>query len=184
MIIYKFKNYSYSTDDLFFDRVCEVKGVELYPVKARDYEERFNWPASQAKTLAKMAPTEELLSELGKNFSKEIDKRSMYWVLGHDLRDMKMAAEHASGIVRSVRVLGGSHFKREAGIKVYQSFEGSIALLKQNLKDSNNLESFYIKLYCLYIFHKVLDILNFLQLLLSTSSIFHIFLRLPLLLLR
>ena len=39
MIIYKFKNYSYSTDDLFFDRVCEVKGVELYPVKARDYEE-------------------------------------------------------------------------------------------------------------------------------------------------
>lgn len=102
--------------------------------KARDYEERFNLKGSQAKTLAKMAPTEELLSELGKNFSKEIDKRSMYWVLGHDLRDMKMAAEHASGIVRSVRVLGGSHFKREAGIKVYQSFEGSIALLKQNLK--------------------------------------------------
>lgn len=102
--------------------------------KSREYKERFKLASSQAKTLAKIAPTEELLSQLGKKFPKEIDKQSMYWVLGHDLRDMKLAAEHAAGIVRSVRVLGGSHFKREPGINVYRSFEGSIALLKSNLK--------------------------------------------------
>lgn len=101
---------------------------------SREYETRFQLSATQAKTLAKIAPTEEILANLGKNFPQEIDERSMYWILGHDLHDMKLAAEHAAGIVRSVRILGGSHFKREPGISVYKSFEGAIALLKQNLK--------------------------------------------------
>lgn len=39
MELYKFKDYSYTTDDLFFDKPCEVMGVVLYPIKVRDYTE-------------------------------------------------------------------------------------------------------------------------------------------------
>ena len=38
MNIYKFKNYTYSTNDLFFDKPCEVRGVVIYPIKAKEYE--------------------------------------------------------------------------------------------------------------------------------------------------
>ncbi len=38
MKIYKFKNYVYTTNDLFFDKPCEVMGVVLYPIRAKDYE--------------------------------------------------------------------------------------------------------------------------------------------------
>ena len=38
MNIYKFKNYIYSTNDLFFDKPCEVRGVVIYPIKAKEYE--------------------------------------------------------------------------------------------------------------------------------------------------
>lgn len=37
--LYKFKNYEYTTSDLFFDRPCQVMGVTLYPIKAKEYEE-------------------------------------------------------------------------------------------------------------------------------------------------
>ena len=39
MDLYKFKNYTYTTNDLFFDKPCEVMGVPLYPIKVKDYEE-------------------------------------------------------------------------------------------------------------------------------------------------
>ena len=39
MNIYNFKNYKYDTNDLFFDRPCEVKGVTIYPVKVKEYED-------------------------------------------------------------------------------------------------------------------------------------------------
>lgn len=38
MNIHTFKNYKYDTNDLFFDKPCEVKGVTLYPIKTKDYE--------------------------------------------------------------------------------------------------------------------------------------------------
>lgn len=38
MNIHTFKNYKYDTSDLFFDKPCEVKGVTLYPIKTKDYE--------------------------------------------------------------------------------------------------------------------------------------------------
>lgn len=39
MDLYKFKDYTYTTNDLFFDKPCEVMGVTLYPIKVKDYEE-------------------------------------------------------------------------------------------------------------------------------------------------
>ena len=38
MDLYKFKNYTYTTNDLFFDKPCEVMGVPLYPIKVKDYD--------------------------------------------------------------------------------------------------------------------------------------------------
>lgn len=43
MVLYKFKDYEYTTNDLFFNRPCEVMGVVLYPVKAKDYEQFLNY---------------------------------------------------------------------------------------------------------------------------------------------
>ena len=43
MKLYKFKDYEYTTNDLFFDKPCEVMGVVLYPIKAKDYEQFLNY---------------------------------------------------------------------------------------------------------------------------------------------
>ena len=43
MKLYKFRDYEYTTNDLFFNKPCEVMGVVLYPIKAKDYEQFLNY---------------------------------------------------------------------------------------------------------------------------------------------
>lgn len=37
--LYKFRDYEYTVNDLFFNRPCEIMGVVIYPIKSKDYEE-------------------------------------------------------------------------------------------------------------------------------------------------
>lgn len=39
MVIYKYLQYEYTTDDLFFDKPCQVDNILLYPIKVKDYQE-------------------------------------------------------------------------------------------------------------------------------------------------
>jgi hypothetical protein len=107
---------------------------ESYRNLTREYERRYRLSSSNAKILARMAPSVDDVEKLGKKFIKQLEKHSGYWELGHDIRDMRLAAKHATSIVKSIKILGGGNVQRENGVSVYESFSNAIALLKPNLR--------------------------------------------------
>lgn len=103
---------------------------------AREFEETYELAPDIAKVLVRIAGTREGAKELGKKFIAELENTARYWELGHDLHDMRVAAKHATSIVRSVKLLGGGgNIVREAGTNVHESLCEAIALLKTHLRE-------------------------------------------------
>ena len=110
-----------------------VAANELRSV-ARRYERELDLPQDAAKVLAHIAPDGLALEKLGSAFVKHVKRNYRFWELGHDLRDLRMAAKHASGIVRAVKVLGGGSTTHEPGVDVIQSLNDAMSLLTNKLK--------------------------------------------------
>lgn len=102
--------------------------------RARKYERELNIPQDAAKVLAHAAPDTETLVKLGPEFVKHVKNNYRFWELGHDMRDLQMAARHASGIVRAVKLLGGGSTTHEPGVDVIQSIKDAMSLLMNKLK--------------------------------------------------
>ena len=102
--------------------------------RARRYERELNIPQEAAKVLAHAAPDTETLVKLGPEFVKHVKNNYRFWELGHDMRDLQMAARHASGIVRAVKLLGGGSTTHEPGVDVIQSIKDAMSLLMNKLK--------------------------------------------------
>lgn len=102
--------------------------------RARKYERELNLPQEAAKVLAHAAPDTETLVKLGPEFVKHVKDNYRFWELGHDMRDLQMAARHASGIVRAVKLLGGGSTTHEPGVDVIQSLNDAMSLLSNKLK--------------------------------------------------
>ncbi len=101
---------------------------------ARQYERELGISQDAAKVLAQMQG-EKIAKELKDSaFLKQLEGNIPYWELGHDLHDMKLAVRHATGIVRSVRLLGGGNSHREDGVNVADSIVEAVALVKSNLR--------------------------------------------------
>lgn len=103
---------------------------------AREFEETYEIPSDIAKVLVRIAGSREGAKALGKKFIANLENTAPYWELGHDLHDMRVAAKHATSIVRSVKLLGGgNNIVREAGTNVHESLCEAIALLKTHLRE-------------------------------------------------
>ncbi len=101
---------------------------------ARKYEREYGMSQDAAKVLAHIAPNDETLKNYGSKFIRNVKDRYHFWELGHDLRDTQMAARHAAGIVRAVKLLGGGNATREEGVDVTQTLRDSMSLLSNKLK--------------------------------------------------
>lgn len=110
-----------------------VAANELRSV-ARRYERELELPQDAAKALAHIAPDGKALELLGSSFIKHVKHNYRFWELGHDLRDLRVAAKHASGIVRAVKLLGGGSTTHEPGVDVIQSLNDAMSLLANKLK--------------------------------------------------
>ena len=110
-----------------------VAANELRDV-ARRYERELGLPQDAAKVLAHIAPQGDAKSTFGTAFIKHLKRNYRFWELGHDLRDLSMAAKHASGIVRAVKLLGGGSTLHEPGVDVVQSVKDAMSLLTNKLK--------------------------------------------------
>lgn len=102
--------------------------------RARKYENELNMPQVAAKVLAHIVPDTDALVKLGPEFVNHVRRNYRFWELGHDLRDMQMAARHATGIVRAVKLLGGGNSTRQEGVDVAQSVRDAMNLLTNKLK--------------------------------------------------
>ncbi len=116
-------------EDTGFARAGELRQV------ARGYERELRLPQEAAKIFAHLAPDEAARARYGKKFIAHLAKHYAFWELGHDIRDMQLAARHATGIVRAVKLLGGGReAAREPGVDVVQTVQDALALLYNKLK--------------------------------------------------
>ena len=100
----------------------------------RHYERDLGMSQEAAKVLAHIAPTDAEYRQLSWRFVRNIKRNYRIWELGHDLRDMKMASNHATGIVRAVKQMGAPSSAREAGVDVVQTVKDALHLLHNKLK--------------------------------------------------
>lgn len=105
--------------------------------RAREYERLFKISQPAAKVLARIAPDLPAAKKLDRKILAKIEDLARFWEIGHDIRDMQLAAKHAAGIVRSVKILGGGNIRREEGTDVHESVSEAISLLKPQLRGKN-----------------------------------------------
>ena len=101
---------------------------------SRRYERELGICQAASKVLAHLAPNQEELKRYDKKFLRNIDRCYRFWELGHDLRDMQMAAKHAAGIVKGVKRLGRASTEREPGVDVADTVQDAVNLLANMLK--------------------------------------------------
>ncbi len=101
---------------------------------ARKYERELNMGQEAAKVLAHIIPDTETLKKYGPEFVMHVKRNYEFWELGHDLRDMQLAARHATGIVRAVKLLGGAGSTRQEGVDVQETVRDALNLLSNKLK--------------------------------------------------
>ncbi len=103
--------------------------------RAREFEREWGLSQEAAKVLAHVVHGEDELAQRGASFVKHVGKNYRFWELGHDLRDLQIAARHASGIVRAVKLLGGGSSSRTEGVNVNQSVKDALSLLTNRIKN-------------------------------------------------
>lgn len=101
------------------------------------YEKRLGLSSTIARILARIAPTESELESLPPNFIKHLKRNYRFWELGRDIDDMLIAAKHSSGVVKSVKVLGGYSGQRKTHFRLNDTLFQAFALLKPNLRNVN-----------------------------------------------
>lgn len=104
---------------------------------ARHYERVLGMSQEAAKVLAHLFPDKNDAELLAPQFVKKVQDYYCFWEMGHDLRDMKVAAKQATGIVRAVKLLGGGNSMREPGCDVVQSVRDALMLLHNKIKRIN-----------------------------------------------
>jgi len=122
------KLFRFGYEDTTFAAASELRSL------ARKYERELNLPQPAAKVLAHIIPDTKTLVKYGPDFVRHVKYNYKFWELGHDLRDMQVAAKHATGIVRAVKLLGGGNSTRQEGVDVRESVNDAMNLLTNKLK--------------------------------------------------
>ncbi len=112
-----------------FVTAAELRG------RAREMERNYDLPQDAAKVMAHAArDADEVKRRGGAKFVALVRRNYRFWELGHDLRDLQMAARHAAGIVRAVKLLGGGSSTRTDGVDVNQTVRDALNLLTNRVK--------------------------------------------------
>lgn len=98
-------------------------------------EKEYDIPASLAKQLAKTSLPEIEIRRLLKQNAGAIETISLIAEAGFALHDMRLAAEHSTHVVHSVKELGFSNRNEEKETSLYQTISQSMALIKVMLQD-------------------------------------------------
>lgn len=125
---YNSQLFRYGYDDTSFAAASELRTL------ARKWERELNLPQPAAKVLAHIIPDTKTLVKFGPDFVKHVRNNYSFWELGHDMRDLQVAAKHATGIVRAVKLLGGGNSTRQEDVDVRESVNDAMNLLTNKLK--------------------------------------------------
>ncbi|MEJ2763131.1 ATP-binding protein [Photobacterium sp. MCCC 1A19761] len=101
--------------------------------RARALQQTYGLAREPARQLARAVPE----GEVPPAWLANLEDALAYWEMGRDLHDMRLAARHAAGIVRSVKQLGGVDQTRQPGVDVNDTLHKSLSLLQSNLRRVN-----------------------------------------------
>lgn len=97
---------------------------------AKLLEQKYGLEKKQAKALAKAIP-DGLVSP---HWLNNPDQAIRYWGMGCDLHDLRLAAKHTVGIVKSVKQLGRADSDRISKVNIGDTINQAIALLQSELR--------------------------------------------------
>ncbi|GLO61294.1 sensor histidine kinase [Vibrio sp. MACH09] len=98
--------------------------------RAKELQQTLLLPREAAKELARAVPTGEISDHWLQNPKDAV----RYWQIGRDLHDLRLAAKHSVGIVKSVKQLGRMDFDSDEYLDVNQTINKAIALLQSDLR--------------------------------------------------
>jgi len=102
--------------------------------KARELASSHSLPEDAAFKAAEMDLPADALDWKGPDRLAEIRDRHEYWEIGATFHDMAAAAELATDVVQSVRVLASPRSEREGGLDVNESIREALSLLRSPLR--------------------------------------------------
>lgn len=100
------------------------------------WENKHKLSSSAAKAIAQTGIPENSVLALIDNPEKEAEWFKTLWEIGASLNDMRTASQHATHVVKSVKLLGTSNTQREK-LNLNESIENAMALLQQKMKNIN-----------------------------------------------
>ncbi|WP_413284731.1 ATP-binding protein [Vibrio sp. MA40-2] len=98
--------------------------------RARELTTRFAISKPLAKSIARAVPRGDVPKEWLDNPTQAI----RYWEIGRDLHDMRLAAKHSVGIVKSVKQLGRTDIDTDEWLDINESINKALALLQSDLR--------------------------------------------------
>ncbi|MFO6422387.1 sensor histidine kinase [Motilimonas sp. KMU-193] len=100
--------------------------------RGKRFQQQLGVGRDQGKALARIFDNEQDVLALGKGFLKRLDEYADYWQLGRDFRELKYAVNHATGIIKSVRLLGASDTERKFGLDINETINHALDLMSSH----------------------------------------------------
>lgn len=98
--------------------------------RGRELESHYGFDRDTARELARAVPS----GELSHYWLNSPEQAIRYWNIGRDLHDMRLAARHSVGIVRSVKQLGRTDIDTDELLDVNDSINKALVLLQSDLR--------------------------------------------------
>jgi len=105
-------------------------------IRARQqrYQSIFKLPEDTADMLAQTSMHEDELKKIKKGIKKLAPLISSYWETGATIKDMLVAAHHATYVVKSVKELGIKRSQRNQEVDINETIKESLTLLQSDLR--------------------------------------------------
>jgi signal transduction histidine kinase len=122
--------------DYFTYGIKEGRNLSTSEVRARQkrYKAIFGISDDAADLLAQTSIPENILKEQKKKLKKIAGEISRYWDTGATLKDMLVAAHHATYVVKSVKELGAARSERNQLVDINETLHESLSLLQSDLR--------------------------------------------------
>ncbi|MCE2595429.1 cyclic nucleotide-binding domain-containing protein [Motilimonas cestriensis] len=112
------------------------QGLDSKLVRSRGkiFEQALGVERDQGKALARIFAHPDEVTALGKGFLKRLDEYADYWQLGRDFKELKQAVNHATGIIKSVRLLGADDTERKYGVDINDTINCALDLMSSHCR--------------------------------------------------
>lgn len=103
--------------------------------RRKEIEKEFGLDTQKAKEIARTGFSIDELKQMGgDNLGEIVEDLDYYWDLGNAFHDIKLAADHATYVVQSVKELGAGSGERRSGLPLKKTLDEAMTLIQSLLR--------------------------------------------------